>query len=157
MTKKISDKTLETAKTRFMNYEPVAEIARDLKINRSSLQYYADKSWNEERNISRIELLEHATESKKKDFITMTQASIKILSKALENLARRDEPPSIREASKVAEILTSLDKITRLDDNKPTEITGTDKPITVIELKERLSKDPFTPKELIYEIDEDDS
>ena len=73
----------------------------------------------------------------------MSNASIIIMTRALQELAKRDQPPSIAEAKRATEILESLDKISRLDENKPTEITE-ERPITTVELKERLSIDPFS-------------
>lgn len=151
MTKKIDNKVLEKAKALYMQYIPVTKIAEDLKVNRNSLHHYVDNYWREEREINRLEMLDYMTSGKKQDIMSMTGSSIKIIARALEDLARRAEPPSVREAAKVSEILTTLDKITRLDENKPTEITS-DQPFTVVEIREKLKLDPFNqPKEVEYE------
>lgn len=161
MTKKIDSKLLEKAKRMYMEYVPVTKIAEELKINRTSIHHYVDSYWKEEREINRLELLDYMTSGKKKDLMSMTGSSIKIIARALEDLSKRDEPPSIREAAKVSEILSALDKITRLDENRPTEITS-DQPFTVVEIREKLLLDPFSqPKEVefeeIKENDESDS
>lgn len=143
MKSKIDPKLLDQAKERYLNDEPVASIARDLGINRLTLQNYVNKSWKEEKSLMAAELFQELASSKKSQFLKMTQSAIKVLTRALEDISKRDNPPSIKEAKDVSSILDALDKITRLDENKPTEITANEKPITVIELKEKLKVDPF--------------
>lgn len=73
----------------------------------------------------------------------MTEATIKILSKALNHLATRDIPPTMQEARMASDIMSSLDKITRLDEGNPTDIISDDKPLTITEVQKKIAKDPF--------------
>lgn len=126
-----------------MKYESVSSIAKDLGIVRTSLQNWVNKEWKAEREMARAEMFEDVAKFKKVQFVKLTENAIAVLSRALENVAKNKEEITMREARDVAAIMESLDKITRLDDNKPTEIHSQEQVITVLELKERLKVDPF--------------
>lgn len=139
----ITDSQLEVAKERYLNYESIAQIAKDLGINRISLQNYVNKGWRSERDLLRAELFQDLSSSKKASFVKLTQGALQVLARAMDTLAKRSEPPTMREAKDAASVMEALDKITRLDENKPTDIIASEKPITVIELKKKLQYDPF--------------
>lgn len=143
MSNRVDPKLLEQAKERYFNNEPVNKIAKSLGINRNTLQNYVNQTWKSERRLQAAELFQELASVKKSQFLKMTQSAIVVLTRALEDISNRDTPPTMKEAKDVSAILDSLDKITRLDENKPTEITASEKPITVIELKEKLKVDPF--------------
>lgn len=143
MSKLIDPKLLDQAKERYFNNESVSSIAKSLGINRNTLQNYVNQTWREERRLQAAELFQELASVKKSQFLKMTQSAITVLTRALNDIALRDEPPSMKEAKDVSAIMESLDKITRLDELKPTEIIANEKPITVIELREKLKVDPF--------------
>jgi len=72
-------------------------------------------------------------------------------------MALRPEGATPTELGKIAQVLESLDKITRLDDGKPTEITE-EKPFAVDVLHKKIALDPFAQVEEIEykEIEEED-
>lgn len=142
--KELIDKDkLAIAKDRYMKYESVASIAKDLGLVRTSVQNWVNKEWKAERELARAELFEDVAKAKKVQFVKLTESAIVVLSRALESLAKSEENISMREARDVAAIMESLDKITRLDENRPTEIHSQEKVVTVVELKEKLRVDPF--------------
>jgi hypothetical protein len=147
----LSKEEQETAKALYMEYQSVVSIAKELNVSRTTLQYHAKTYWEAEREMNRAELFSQFTASKKSKFIEMSEASIKIITKALTTLASRDVPPTAREAKDAVAILESLDKITRLDDGKPTDITE-EKIVEVSEIKKITSLVPFNLEE---EEDED--
>ena len=71
-----------------------------------------------------------------------------ILSRTLEHLAERDEPLSLAEAKRVAEIYKTLYDMTRLEDDKPTTITS-EKAFDVEEIRKKLTNDPFGKKNVV--------
>jgi len=144
MTKKISKKLLEEAKEKYMTYKSINSISKELDIPRSSLSHYVNKEWRLERDLARTEVVSQLAASKRQDFTTMTQSIITIMSRSLQHLAKRDTPPTTKEAMDAANILDKLDKITRLDNGDPTEILRDEKPATIIEIKEKLALDPFS-------------
>jgi len=155
MSKKIAKTTLDKAHLMFMDFKQPSLICRELKMPRSSLDYHIKKSdgWELERNLKSAELFEQLNASRKRDFTTMTQATIDVLSKALINLASRNRPPTMQEARGAANILEVLDRITRLDTGSPTDIIANEKPSTIIEVREMLKVDPFTKIEEVEEIE----
>ena len=143
--KRLTPSDLKQAKQLYMNHVPVAEIARRFDVARQSINRYVlgDGGWKEERDLMSAELVQNLAESRRPDFAKMTGSTITVLKRALQDLAHRDEPPTILEAKGAAQILETLDKITRLDEGNPTDIIHSEKPVTVVELRKRLSKDPF--------------
>lgn len=144
--RKISQAKLDQAKRRYMEYENVSAIARDLDIPRTSLNHYIQNYWEQERDLSKAELFAAFSETKKASFVEMSEASIKIIKRALAQLANRDNPPSVMEAKRATEILESLDKITRLDEGNPTEITG-EKPMDLKDIQVIANLNPFAEVE----------
>jgi hypothetical protein len=134
---------LAAAKERYLKYEPVAVIAKDMGIARTSLQNWVNREWKAERELARAELFEDVAKVKKVQFVKLTENAITVLSRALETLAKSQDNITMKEARDVAAIMESLDKITRLDENKPTEIHSQEKVVTVVELREKLRVDPF--------------
>lgn len=139
-------------KDKYLAGESLTSLAKEYGIARTSLSYHANKNWKVELELQRAELFSHFSKAKKANFIKMSESAIKVMTRALEDMADRDIPPSIREAKDAAVILESLDKITRLDDGSPTEIVA-EKPISITELKAKLLLDPFSEGEEIEEID----
>ena len=141
--KRVDKELLAQAKERYMNYESGASIANDLGINRLTLQNYITKDWKVEREVTKSEMFADLAKSKRSAFAKITESALTILAKSLEHMAKSSEAPTTKEARDVAAIMESLDKITRLDENRPTEIISNDSTITVVELKEKLRSDPF--------------
>lgn len=135
----------DAAKQRYMEYQSVASIAEELNVARTTVQYHAKTHWETEREMLKAELFSQFTKTKRSKFIEMSEASIKIINKSLQALINREEPPSTREAKDATVILEALDKITRLDDGKPTEITE-EKVMDMNEIQAIATLVPFKPK-----------
>ena len=75
----------------------------------------------------------------------MQQSSVKIMKAALKELLDRDIPPSMREAQQVSAIMDSIDKIMRLDEGTPTDISG-EKPMSIEHVEAKLKLNPFRKK-----------
>lgn len=129
-------------KERWLCGEGIKPLAEEFGVKRTSAQYYANSHWADEKEMLKAELFQAFTKTKQQDFIELSQSSIVIMKRALEDLARRATPPSIMEAKRATEILEALDKITRLDEGRPTDISEA-VTITVDDLKDKLSIDPF--------------
>lgn len=145
-TKKLTKRQLESIKQMYMEYKNPSEIAKAFNIARNTVNYHINQnSWHAERKLRESEVFSSFNDAKKVDFVKMTQSAAIIMQRSLENLATRNEPPTINEANRAADILKTLDNILRLDDGKPTDIVeNTEKPLDDKELKEKLAKDPFS-------------
>lgn len=149
--KRYTEKELEEAKSMYMEYQTISEIARQTGITRQTITYHA-KKWKVEREIMRADLLDRVISAKSADFANMTIAAINVMTRALTDLATREQSPSINEAKRATEILEVLDKITRLDHGEPTEITA-EKPVRKADIEAKFRLDPFNnPKELTVEM-----
>ena len=147
--KKLTVKQLATIKGLYFKYTSISAIAREFKVQRSSITWHINQNgWKEERKLNENEIFSAFDDGKKVDFVNMTNSATQIMSRSLENLATRAEPPTINEAVRAADILKTLDNILRLDERKPTDIVeNSEKPLTSKELKEKLKADPFAEME----------
>jgi len=148
----------EWVKDQFMDYVSITAMADELGVDKSALWHRITKTnkWGVERDMMKAELFKQFSEAKKTNFIKMSEYSIKIISKSLEHLAKREEAPTTREAKDATVILEALDKIGRLDDGKPTEITE-EKVVDFDEIHKIAALSPFKEnKEEDEEIKRDD-
>ena len=106
------------------------------------LQYHATRHWTPIRESMRAETFSEFMDTKRESFVKMSKTSMHIIKSALEDLSKRDVPPTMREAQMAVNVLTELDKITRLDDGNPTEITA-EKPVSIEAVKQKLALNPF--------------
>ena len=135
-------KKLNAIKEEYMQGASLTLLAEKHGVARTSLSYHANTYWKKELELRRAELFEQFSNSKKQNFIQMSDSAIKVMTKALRELAEREYPPTIREAKDATVILESLDKITRLDEGNPTEIVA-EKPVSIKDITAKLKLDPF--------------
>lgn len=146
---KTSKYDLVTAKKLYMSFKPLKEIAETIDIPYKTLGYHVSK-WKDERSLMRNELLRELTENKSAILSSLVGNSLECLDRAIADLKHRGTPPTIKEARWIATILTEVDKIARLDEGNPTDIIAEHKPSTVIELKNKLKRDPFYLEDATY-------
>jgi hypothetical protein len=137
----------EEVKRLYMEYHSVKSIAEQFNIGRTSLSYHANKHWKLERDMVKADLFSQFSDSKKANFIKMSQAAIQIMTRALESQASADRPPTLREAKDATVVLEALDKITRLDEGNPTDITA-EKAVSFKDIEAVASLNPFKSKEI---------
>jgi len=147
---------LESAKKMFMDFKPLKEIAKVLNIKYRTLVYHKNK-WEEERNLIRKEILRDLADNKRAILVNLTSNSLDCVDRAIEDLKKRDKPPTIHEARLLTNIISEIDRIIRLDDGEPTDIISEHKPSTVIELKAKLKKDPFYIEDASFREIEDEN
>jgi len=147
---------LKAAKAMFMDFKPLKEIAKVLNIKYRTLVYHKNK-WEEERNLVRKEILRDLADNKRAILVNLTSNSLDCVDRAIEDLKKRDKPPTIHEARLLTNIISEIDRIIRLDDGEPTDIISEHKPSTVIELKAKLKKDPFYIEDASFREIEDEN
>lgn len=158
----MSDKSkydIEAAKSMYMEFKSMRQIADKLGINYSTLKYHKQEhKWEEERNLIRKDILRDLADNKKAVLVSLTSNSLDCVDRAVKDLKNRPKPPSIQEARMLTNIITEIDRIIRLDDGEPTDIISEHKPVTVIELREKLKKDPFFIEDASFrEIDDEET
>lgn len=146
---KTSKYDLKTAKELYMSFKPPREIAETMDMPYKTLMYHIAK-WKDERSLMRNELLRELTENKSAILSSLVGNSLECLDRAIADLKHRGTPPTIKEARWIANIVTELDKIVRLDEGTPTDIIAEHKPSTIIELKDKLKRDPFYLEDANY-------
>lgn len=143
--RKFTELSLEeqtNAKEMYLAYDSVTDIAQKYNVLRTSISYHANTYWKKDRDLLRADLFASFSELKRATFTKMSESAIKVMTKALQHVADREEPPTMREAKDVSVILEALDKITRLDEGKPTDILE-ERPFSTIELQRKINMDPF--------------
>lgn len=135
-----------------MEYMPIRRIAEHVGCSVGGLQHYIKKEWAEERDLIRLENERESREAKSVNFSSIQEYTIHIMKTALVELARREVPPTMSEAKQASEIMSMLDKITRLDKGEATDIVSNqEKTLTVETIARKLKLDPFQPKEIPFE------
>lgn len=125
--------------------QSLASIADTFNLPRTTLSYHAQKYWTVEQKMNQAKLFAEFSATKKAHFVNMSDKAMTVIGRALENLATRETPPTPREAKDATQILESLDKITRLDEGKPTEISE-EKVMSIEDIRKITDIIPFTPK-----------
>ena len=140
-----------TAKSLYMRGMSVNEIQRQTGIApktlakwRLGMHCHGDyQTWAEQRAKAIADnALEIALVNKEK-LTDIFSIGCELIKKSLEARAQQNEPLDIKEAKLVTEIITSLDKMNRLESGKPTEIIEDMKPLSLEELRNAVMKDKF--------------
>ena len=148
--KRLSKSKLMQMRNDYFNYMSMNAIAEKYEVSRSTVKHHVDSQWKAEREMRKAELYQQLSDSKQVEFTDITNSTIKVLKRSLQYLAERTEPPTLREAVDASKILDILDKITRLDESKPTEIIGNqERPLTIESVKQKLALDPFQSEEVV--------
>ena len=133
---------LVKARELYMSYKTLKEIAEALDMPYKTVQFHSAK-WKKDRDLMKNELLRELTENKKTVLTSLVGNSLECVDRAIADLKNRKNPPSIKEARMLTHIVSEIDKILRLDEGEPTDIIAEHKPATIIELREKLKRDPF--------------
>lgn len=142
--RKLTKDQVAWAKSEYMNYKSVSEIARELGVHRTAIQYYVNEGWKSERILRRNELASELTESKAAIMSSTFSASYKGVHAWVQKVTDPAHNLSPHEVKTLMQIIESMDKITRLDAGSPTDIIADTQPIPVIEIRKKiLESDPF--------------
>lgn len=137
----------EHAYSLYMLYKSTTEIADEVKVAPSTVTKWASEWKSERDSIAREYVMEKLDQGYKRvaDIIHVT---LPVIHKAIVMRARKMEqqPMTMAEVARMTEIVTSLDKLLRLESGAPTEIHEMQQraaPVPIKELIEALKKDKF--------------
>lgn len=111
----IPDETLERAKAMYMDFLTVSEIARELNVNRTTIQYYVKEYWKDERNIAASDFLSDMAKGRATELSRIQRSSLAVIRRSLSAIAHRAEPPTTKEALDASKILENMDKLAKAD------------------------------------------
>lgn len=100
-------------------------------------------TWAEEKAKAIADTAREQALNSRADLVDIFAIGCDLIKKSLQHRAKQDEPLDMREAKLLSEIITSLDKMNRLEVGKPTEIIEDAKPISLQELRDAVLKDKF--------------
>lgn len=152
MSKDIVD-TKAQAKELYFKHKGATFIAKSLGLNRTQVQNWISQSWKEERYLHEIETFEEFKSKKTPQLMEILDKSGDIILRFLKDLLERQEPIKPWEMNYVFKAQESVDKIYRLETNKPTEITQENKQMDAVELVKKIkAADPFSKiEDVVYE------
>lgn len=139
------------AKVMYYQGRPQTEIAEELELTTVCISRWANKknrdgvSWKTDR-IAYLERQREEFQEKKTVFLReITGVSLSMILDSVKARATEDKPLTLNEAEQLARIVTSFDKIQKLDAGKPTDIKEERevKAVTLEDLRNALEKDSF--------------
>ena len=142
MSKHVDADALALAKTLYLKYTPINSIVDNSKIVRSTLMYHIPR-WREERELMKSEIMDALSDSKKELMSSIAKNGLEVLAKSMQELAVTGRALSPKEMLGIANIVDSLDRITKLDNGQATDIIAEVRPASAIEIRKLLSRDPF--------------
>jgi len=107
----IPDDVLMQAKEKYMAHESVSQIARDLEVNRTTLQYYVRKDWKPERDLISKDIVSSLNSGRLSDLLKTKDLTMSIVNKALKSVLQRSEPPSTKEALDAFKLYQGVDEL----------------------------------------------
>lgn len=141
---KLSKDMLAKAKEMYMAYKPISDIARAFGVSNKAIHYHVDKGWKSERILRRNELASELIESKAAIMNSTFQSSYKGVHAWVQRVTDPAHELTPQEVKTLMQIITEMDKITRLDAGSPTDIIADTQPIPVIEIRKKIMEsDPF--------------
>lgn len=145
------------AKQLFFIGHSMKEIAERINVSEATLSRWAkDGKWYVERFEEHRQYVEERLGQTTKEIADLITITIPVISTSIQKLAEQVEetgkPLGPYALAALTTVVTDLQKLVRLELNKPTDIvksetTGEIKPMSVKQLKEILSKDPFIEAE----------
>lgn len=120
----IPEETLLEAKRLYMAFKPISQIARDLEVNRTTIQYYVRKGWKDERDLASSEFISSMASRRAGDLEGIEKNSIKVLARCINHLAKREIPPSTKEGLDALKILQGIDELAKANPEDYQAFTG---------------------------------
>jgi hypothetical protein len=153
----LTKKKQSEIKAKYCEGLTVLSIAEEYGLKRQSLSWYAKKhGWDEEKRLRRAELFQAFSDDKKAIFTSVYMKGSALLKRIMDDSIqeynhnpRMPVQERMKLARAVSEVVEKLDKINRLDDGMPTEIKE-ERPFSVVEIKQKLKKDPFEIEEIEF-------
>lgn len=107
---------LAKAKDMYMEGEKVVNIAKELDISRSSIQYHVSSSWKEERELKEASMLAVMAKASSNQLIKLMDSSLKLVQDAIDGASSRGSHLSLEETKDVVSILKTLAQIAAIGD-----------------------------------------
>lgn len=144
----------------YFEHYSVAQISQAMNLKDATVARWinggattnVDNTWKYQREKREIELAETLVTDNSYHIRKLFRVSLPLLVDTVTIRAKKaatkdskgqfPDAMSMREAKELTEIITSLDKLFRLDNNRPTDIYGI-APVTMEQLKEAISLDAF--------------
>jgi hypothetical protein len=134
----------DQAKQMYFQHTGATYIAKALNLQRTQVQNWISNGWKDERRLHELETFEDLKAKKTPQLMEILDKSGDIIVRFLKDLLERPESIKPWEMNYVFKAQESVDKIYRLEQNKPTEIIQEERAVDAVELVKKLRKlDPF--------------
>lgn len=136
--RRLDPTVIETAKKLYMDSgKPnVSKIARDLDIDRSTLIYHINKSWEQEKRIKTSEVLGSLAASSRITVASMARNAIEAIARAIEAKNNDPQPMDMKDTKTMTEVVAKMYEITNAlkkadeedEDNTENEVVDVNDP-----------------------------
>lgn len=144
---KYSNNQVDQAKRLYMSFTPVAQIARETDIPRSTLRYYIGQSWKDEREQDSMELITNIVGARKYQLQDISNLTLEVIFNSIRDIRESDKTMNTKAMLDLAKTLEILDRLAYADKRNNPDGLG-DNEHNLIEMEEVEASDPFAPKEL---------
>lgn len=146
------------AKDLYFQYVPAKHIASQLKLSTTTLQRWisgksakgvdknVEKTWKYQREQAKKQTLGDAIESNDFHIQRIYRSALPIIARSVESLER--ETLGMDDLRKLTEVVTSIDKLLRLNANQPTDITKTVHSLSLDQVRKFMDDDPFMRRKI---------
>ncbi len=119
---KISDDIRERARALYMDHKPMNDIAKELQVSTATLSNWRTRDgWNDIREAADNELSADIVSARKLTLTRIASAGIDQIERTIKYIQERPDAMSVAEAEKMAALISTLDKVHRLDTKQATE------------------------------------
>jgi len=139
------------AKELFFAHTPINDISKQLQISTAAIaRWRTDEKWLEERVVADEALAADIVSSRKLTLVRIAKAGIDEIERAINFVRSSPDPMSIPVAEKMANLISTLVRVQRLDAGESTEnvalgvkVAG----VSVDKIREVLLNDPYMKEE----------
>lgn len=134
------------AKAMYLERIPIREICRELNLTSRQLQRWrTEGDWTMEREADDRALIEDGFSGRKVKASNVATLATEQLERGLMHIARRQDPPTLQECERLATIVSTIDKISRLDMGKATDNINVNANLhmTADEIRTTILANPF--------------
>jgi hypothetical protein len=144
--KKASKEQLDKAKSLYMDYKPLSQVASAAGLTESGVRWHIDKKdgWRSERVLRSTQLASEFSEAKLNRMNSTFSNCFSSIEAWVKEKSARPQELKPFEIKTMMSIIQEMDKISRLDAGNPTDIIAETRPIDVKEVRAAIAAaDPF--------------
>ncbi len=122
--RKYTEDQIELARTLYLEYKSPTSISQLTGVDRSTIYYYINRSWEAERSELALESLKNIRDGKDSKMVDIIDSGLDIIRRNLKQLELSKRALNVSELKTITSIMTDVDKVRKLDKKKATSISA---------------------------------